>query len=414
MNILIIGAGVGGLSLALSLYEQGFRKVTIFEAAEDVNELGVGINILPHATKILKKYGILETLVKGSVSTSDLNYYSKLGQLIWKENRGETADYSTPQLSIHRGVLINTLYKEVIKKFGPDVIKVSSRFEHFYHTKEGKVTADFGDYHVTGDVLIGCDGIHSAVRKNLYPNEGSPNWSGITMWRGVTYMKPVLGERSMIIAGRSDHRMVVYPISAPNPKTGEVLMNWVAKYQTNDAQPMPKQDWIHKSCKDDIPKTFLKFDFLRTDEMFNNAKAIYKYPQADRDPLPSWQFGRVTLLGDAAHPMYPSGSNGASQAVIDAHELAYNLRHCKNVEDAIESYDLKRRNETAQIVYANRQAGPERCIDVVEELAPNGFEALEQVIPLQQIAQITNSYKKLAGFMPDKQPSQLTKDEVLI
>lgn len=402
MDIAIIGAGVGGLTLALSLHHRGFKNITIYESASEVSELGVGVNILPHATKILEKLDVLPELVQGSVVTSELNYYSRLGQLIWNEPRGIQAGYHTPQLSIHRGVLINVLHAAVKERLGETAIQTGMRFEYFQHTDKGTVIAKFQEQCIEVDMLIGCDGIHSAVRHNFYPNEDAPIWSGITMWRGVTYMKPILESDSMIIAGHSEHRMVVYPISKPDPVTGKVLMNWVAKHKTDKAQPMPKQDWVHQTSKEDIPEAFLKFTFLRVDEMFNNAEAIFKYPMVDRDPLPSWHFNKVTLLGDAAHPMYPSGSNGASQAIIDSEVLADLLLTSHSISEAIELYDHTRRNATAQIVYANRQAGPERCIDIVEDLAPDGFDDIESIISIAQLAKITNSYKKVAGFVPEK------------
>jgi len=221
------------------------------------------------------------------------------------------------------------------------------------------------------------------------------------MWRGVSEVKPFLKEDAMVIAGRSEHRMVMYPISKHLNDEGKVQINWVAKHKTTTAQAMPKQDWVHKVGSADMPQYFKNFDFINVTSLIENATAIYKYPQVDRDPLPSWDFGNVTLLGDAAHPMYPSGSNGASQAILDVGVLSQQLASQSTIAQAISNYDNERRIKTSEIVLKNRQAGPERIIDVVETRAPDGFDHLDDVISQSELNEISMSYKKSAGF--DKQ-----------
>ena len=401
MRIAIIGAGVGGLTLALSLLNVGIRDIHIYESSSAISELGVGINVLPHAMREMEKLGLLDELISVSVETSELKYFTQQGQLIWHEERGVNAGYKWPQISIHRGHLIKTLYEAVLNRLGSDRIHTNHHLNDFKKNEDGSVTAIFNGTANTVDCLIGCDGIHSAVRKKLYPNEGAPKWDGITMWRGVSEVKPFLKEDAMVIAGRSEHRMVIYPISKHLNSEGKILINWVAKHKTTNAQAMPKQDWIHQVGPTDMPKYFNNFDFVNVTDLIKSANAIYKYPQVDRDPLPSWDFGNVTLLGDAAHPMYPSGSNGASQAILDAGVLSQELIEQSSVAHAIKNYDNERRTITTEIVLKNRKAGPERCIDVVEARAPNGFEQLDDVISQSELKEISMSYKKSAGF--DKQ-----------
>jgi len=401
MRIAIIGAGVGGLTLALSLLEVGISDIHIYESSTGISELGVGINVLPHAMREMDKLGLLDELISVSVETSELKYFTQKGQLIWHEERGVNAGYKWPQISIHRGHLIKALHSAVLERLGADRIHTSHQLNDFTKNKDGTVTAIFNGSSNTVDCLIGCDGIHSAVRKKLYPNEGAPKWDGITMWRGVSEVKPFLKEDAMVIAGRSEHRMVMYPISKHLNDEGKVQINWVAKHKTTTAQAMPKQDWVHKVGSADMPQYFKNFDFINVTSLIENATAIYKYPQVDRDPLPSWDFGNVTLLGDAAHPMYPSGSNGASQAILDVGVLSQQLASQSTIAQAISNYDNERRIKTSEIVLKNRQAGPERIIDVVETRAPDGFDHLDDVISQSELNEISMSYKKSAGF--DKQ-----------
>lgn len=396
MKIGIIGAGVGGLSLALSLARKGYKDVHVFEAAEEVSELGVGINILPHAMRVMDDLGLLDALVSASVETDSLNYYTQRGQLILSDKRGLNAGYSWPQISIHRGRLVHILHQEVLRIFGNERVHTCHRLTGFEVKPGLRVVAEFGEKKDEFDLLVGCDGIHSAVRNCMFPDEGAPKWDGITMWRGISLMPASDVFESMIIAGKSEHRMVMYPID--KELNGQYLVNWVAKHKTSVARDMPKQDWVHKVDKAEIPEYFQNFDFLNISELIENAEAIYKYPQVDRDPLPVWNYHNVTLLGDAAHPMYPSGSNGASQAILDSRSLADALFKEKELKKALDRYDQERRVATSEIVMRNRMAGPERCIDVVESRAPNGFEEIDRVISGEELQSILQDYKKAAGF----------------
>jgi 2-polyprenyl-6-methoxyphenol hydroxylase-like FAD-dependent oxidoreductase len=409
MKIAIAGGGIGGLALALSLHDAGIEDVEVFETAPVVKELGVGINVLPHAVRELTELGLLHDLQAAGIPTGELAYYSKRGQRIWAEPRGLKAGYRWPQISIHRGELLAILYKAALARLGPARFHAGCHFARFRGGKDG-VRAEFidrangsGAGAIDADLVVGCDGIHSAVRKALYPDEGPPHWNGITMWRGATVGKPFLSGRTMIMAGYFGRRMVVYPISRRLEDQGSALINWVAEYQTAQGQPMPRQDWEHTASPAQPLEPFggFVFDFLDVPALIHGAEVVYQYPMVDRDPLPTWDHGRVTLLGDAAHPMYPVGSNGASQAILDARVLARELALRPSIEAAVAAYDAERRPATAAVVLANRKVGPERCMEIVEERAPGGFTDLDSVISQDELAEISRAYKRTAGFDPE-------------
>ena len=258
---------------------------------------------------------------------------------------------------------------------------------------------------VEADLLVGCDGIHSVVRRAFYPDEGPPKWNGITMWRGVTEGTPFLSGRTMIMAGHSGRRMVVYPISERHEERGQALINWVAEFKTADGRPMPAQDWEHTARHEDgSPRLPRSFRLPRRAGADPRRRGIYQYPMVDRDPLPTWDFGRVTLLGDAAHPMYPVGANGASQAILDARVLARELALQPSVEAAVAAYDAQRRPATAAVVLANRAGGPERRLDLVEERAPDGFANLDDVISREEFEEIAQL--QAHGRLRSRDPQQ--------
>ena len=409
MRVAIAGGGIGGMALALSLHDAGLTDVHVFETASEVKELGVGINVLPHATRELTELGLLDDLYAVAIPTAELAYYSRRGQRIWSEPRGLEAGYKWPQFSIHRGELLGILHRAVVARIGEARLHTGHHLARFGRSDRG-AWAEFIDRRtgeargrVEADLLVGCDGVHSVVRQTLFPAEGAPKWNGITMWRGVTVGTPFLSGRTMIMAGHFARRIVVYPISRAHEQRGEALLNWVAEYKVAEDQPEPTRDWEYRSTFAEAvaPFTDYVFDFLDVPAMLRDAEAIYQYPMVDRDPLPTWNFGRVTLLGDAAHPMYPVGSNGASQAIIDARVLARELALQPSIEDAVAAYDAQRRPATAAVVLANRQVGPEKCMELVEQRAPNGFRTLDDVISRAELEDIAASYKRTAGFDPD-------------
>jgi 5-methylphenazine-1-carboxylate 1-monooxygenase len=406
MKIAIVGGGIGGMSLALSLLDAGFSDIDVFESASSIKELGVGMNVLPHATRELTELGLLDELYTTAMPTAVLAYYSKHGQRIWSEPRGLAAGYNWPQFSIHRGELLGILRRALEQRLGASHIHTAHHLAAFGE-QGGRVWAELIDRHsgisrgrVEADLLVGCDGVHSVVRRTLYPDEGPPKWNGITMWRGVTVDEPFLGGRTMVMIGHFGRRVVAYPISRRHEEEGQALINWVAELKTAGDQPMPAQDWEHRAQADEAvePFTSYVFDFVDVPALIRSAEAIYRYPMVDRDPLPTWDFGRITLLGDAAHPMYPVGSNGASQAIIDARILARELATQPSVEAAVITYDAARRPATAAVVLANRNVGPEKCMEIVEERAPNGFTDVYSVISQAELEAISRSYKQTAGF----------------
>ncbi len=425
MKIAIIGGGIGGMTLALALHDAEIRDVEIYESDPRISELGVGINVLPHAVRELTELGLGDALSAVAIPTAEIVYYSSHGQRIWGEPRGLAAGYKWPQFSIHRGELLMILYNAVVARLGSDRVHTGHHLERFGETASGKAWAEFIDRaseapvkraggaitnRIEADLLIGCDGVHSVVRHGLYPDEGPPKWNGITMWRGVTVGKPFLGGRTMIMAGHFARRVVAYPISKQHEDRGEALLNWVAELKTAADQPMPRQDWQHTARKEDAVRPFEKytFDFLDIPAMIRAADAVYQYPMVDRDPLPTWNGlqmtpnrGPVTLLGDAAHPMYPVGSNGASQAILDARVLARELATQPSIAEALASYNAERLPATAAVVAANRRVGPEKCMEIVEERAPDGFTNLEEIISVAELEEISRAYKLTAGFDPE-------------
>jgi 2-polyprenyl-6-methoxyphenol hydroxylase-like FAD-dependent oxidoreductase len=420
MQIAIIGGGIGGMTLALSLHDAGLRDIDIYESDPRVSELGVGINVQPHAVRELTELGLAQQMAAVAIPTAELVYYSTHGQRIWGESRGLAAGYQWPQFSMHRGELLGVLYRAVMERLGGGRIHTGTHLAEFGPLEGSggagsRMRADFIDRasgeskgRVEADLLIGCDGVHSVVRQSLYPDEGPPKWNGVTMWRGVTRGQPFLSGRTMIMAGHFARRVVVYPISRQMEERGEALLNWVAELKTAGDQPMPRQDWQHKASIEDAVRPFekFKFDFLDVPAMIRAADAVYQYPMVDRDALPSWDGfamgrGAVTLLGDAAHPMYPVGSNGASQAILDARVLARELATRPTADEAVTAYDAERRPATAAVVAANRKVGPEQCMEIVEQRAPHGFTNLDEIISTQELEQISRAYKLTAGFDPE-------------
>lgn len=414
MRVTIAGGGIGGMALALSLEAAGIADVDVFESAPAVRELGVGINLLPHSVRELTELGLLDDLLATGIATDEYIYYSKQGQEIWREPLGLARGYRWPQTSIHRGELLGILHRAVRNRIGAERVHTGHHLTRFGQDERG-AWAEFVDRvsgkslgRVESDLLVACDGIHSAVRRTLFPEEGSPRWNGVVMWRGVTTGKPYLSGRTMINAGSSRKRAVVYSISKDHEDRGEALINWVATVKTSDGASMPPQDWTFTANQAEVLAAFARFDFdfLSIPELIRGAEVIYQYPMVDRDPLPSWDFGHVTLLGDAAHPMHPVGGNGASQAIIDARVLARELALQPAIEQAIAAYDAVRRPATTAVVQSNRRAGPHRCQDLVEERAPDGFTDLFDVVSQQELEDIAGEYKHVAGFDIDHLNSQ--------
>lgn len=400
---MIVGGGIGGLVTALKLHRAGI-SVKVFESVETIKALGVGINLLPHSVRVLTELGLAEELEQTGLPTAELMYVNKFGQKIWQEDRGINAGYKWPQYSIHRGRLQMLLLKAVKDQLGEEAVLTGHHLTSFENEGDGvaahfenkKTGESLGTYRA--DIMIAADGIHSVVRKFFYPNEGLPKYSGRILWRGITEATPYLTGRSMIMAGYQDQKFVTYPICPDTAAQGSSLVNWIAELNV-DTMP-DRTDWNKEIDKEKFAPAFKNWDFgwLNVPKIIEEAEAVYEFPMVDRDPLPQWTFGRITLLGDAAHPMYPIGSNGASQAILDADALGQVIAEQQDAETTLKAYEALRREATANIVLTNRQNGPEVVMQIVEDRAPNGFANLDDIISYTELEEIANRYKKIAGF----------------
>ncbi|MGJ5134582.1 flavin-dependent oxidoreductase [Bradyrhizobium oligotrophicum] len=405
MKAIIVGGGIGGLTTALMLRARGI-DCELFEQADAIRELGVGINTLPHAIRELAQLGLLDRLDEVAIRTYELFYLTRRGQEVWHETRGLDAGHDVPQFSIHRGRLQSVIHQAVMQRLGPEKVHIGCRLGSFTQD-EGGVTAYFFDrtgahvHTVRGDVLIGADGIHSKVRQTLFPNEGAPCWNGLMLWRGATDWPVFLTGRSMIIAGGLNAKAVIYPIAeGSSPATR--LTNWAVLVRIGDANTAPprREDWSRLGKTDELMPHVNGFSIPQVDfaAMVRATPEFWEYPCCDRDPLPYWSSGRVTLLGDAAHPMYPVGSNGASQAILDARALADALARSEHPRQALMAYEQKRLPMTAEIVASNRRGGPEGVIDAVEQLAPQGFTDINTILNYEAREGIVRGYASRAGF----------------
>ncbi|WP_153076804.1 flavin-dependent oxidoreductase [Paraburkholderia bonniea] len=404
-EVIIVGAGIGGLTLALTLHKAGIA-CRIFEAAPEIKPLGVGINLLPHATSVLAELGLIDALAAVAVTTQESAFFNRHGQLIYREPAGRFAGYEQPQFSIHRGDLQTVLLNAVLERLGADRVLTDRRCLGATANGQG-VSVEFADrtgvsYRVDGAALVACDGVHSVIRKQFYPDEGAPRYSGVNMWRGTIKAPPFLTGASMVRAGWLTHgKMVIYPIRNNVDDAGNQLVNWVAEIEA----PQPaKRDWNGAGRLADFFPAFADwhFDWLDVAAMIESSEAIYEYPMVDQDPLPRWTFGRITLLGDAAHPMVPRGSNGAGQAILDAQYLAQRCAELGVSEAALMAYDHARVKATGDVVLMNRKAPPDRILQVIyERTQGERFERIEDVASAAELSEIANQYKRVAGFHLD-------------
>jgi 2-polyprenyl-6-methoxyphenol hydroxylase-like FAD-dependent oxidoreductase len=418
MKVLVIGGGIGGLATALSLEAAGI-DVEVFEKAPTIEALGVGINLQPNAVRELTELGLDDQLKAVAIETSTLGYYNRFAQPIWSEPRGHAAGYAWPQYSIDRGDLQMILLAAARQRIGEQRIFTGHELVSFEQWPSG-VTANFIDRAsgkslppYKGDVLVGADGIHSAVRAQLYPQEGPPVSSGRIQWRGVVEADPFLDGRSQVTIGSRNRRAVIYPISEKARQRGRSLINWVTVLGQQMTAGHPGT-WDRRVTKERFFAHFRdwNFDWIPFADLVAATGEIYEYPKDDRDPLPRWSFERVTLLGDAAHPMRPIGSQAGSQAVVDARVLALALATAGSMEQALAAYERERLPVMNEMILKNREFGPSIIMDMAEERAPNGFTDVESVIPRNELEEISRSFKITAGFDPEtlnRRPSLSTK-----
>jgi len=400
-TIVVVGAGIGGLTAALSLAEIGV-EVEVHESVRELRALGVGINLLPHAVRELDAMGLFDALRDQAITPTSLVYCSTQGREIWREPRGLAAGYPWPQLSIHRGVLQEVLRDAFVDRVGADRLHLGHRLERVdADGSQGSatfVTAANERIEVTADAVIAADGIHSVARAQHHPGEGPPRWNGSLLWRGLTEVAPVLDGRTMVWAGHRDQKFVGYPIA--DLPDGRQSFNFVAELRDPDSDLARGEDWNRPGELADFLPRFedWHFDWLDVPSLVRGASGTFVFPMVDRDPVSRWTFGRSTLLGDAAHPMYPIGSNGASQAILDARVLGACVRGVDDLGDALQRYERLRLPATAAIVEANRGLGPEVPMQLVHERAPDGFDDIDEVITRTEIDEATEGYRRTAGF----------------
>lgn len=403
MTVLIAGGGIAGLALALSCHQIG-APVRVFESVRELKPLGVGINLQPSAVRELMDLGLGDRLDEIGTRTRDYGMYSKKGRHIWTEPRGTLAGYRWPQYSVHRGRLHMLLYEELLRRAGPNAVECGWTATGFDTQGDEAVlslrNAAGETREARGSVALGADGIHSAIRRQMYPDEGEPVWGGAVLWRGTTRARPFLTGASMVMVGYAGLRFVSYPISAVDPETGEAQINWIANLNYDPGQHWNKEDWNRRASLDDFLPAFreFRFDWLDAPALIEAAERVYEYPMVDRDPLPRWTFGRVSLIGDAAHAAYPVGSNGAGSAIVDARNLAAAFVEHGLGPEALAAYEARMRPITEKVILTNRTAGPDSILDVVEERSGGEFGHISEVIPEAELAAHAAQYKAIAGY----------------
>jgi 2-polyprenyl-6-methoxyphenol hydroxylase-like FAD-dependent oxidoreductase len=422
MRVIVAGAGIGGLSAALSLHAAGI-DVIVIDAAASLRPLGVGINLMPHAVRELTELGLGDELEATGIPTAEMVHFDRHGNRIWGFACGRNIGYRWPQYSIHRGELQMILLAAVRDRLGPGSVRTGTAFSSFAESGSGvqvrvRDRATGTTSALRGDVLVGADGLYSGVRAQLHPGEPAPRWGGIMMWRGMAEGDPFLTGRTVAVAGTNAAlKFVAYPVSRPAERRGRALINWVAEALLPASRAAADlADWNRSGRIEDVLPWFAdwKFGWLDVPALITGAPRILEYPMVDRDPLPSWGSaraagaagsagaagpGRVTLLGDAAHPMYPVGANGGSQAVVDARVLAWSLARAAAPAEGLAAYEAARLQTVNAIVLACRDMPADRMLQMVSTRAPDGFGRVEDVLSAAELAAFDQAYR--ATTLPD-------------
>ncbi len=402
--VLIAGGGIGGMALALTLHQIGVPCI-LFEAVPELQPLGVGINLQPNAVRELYDLGLTDQVLDGiGIQAREWALVGRNGRDIYAEPRGLQAGYRWPQYSLHRGALQMLLYRTVLERLGPDAVRLGQRVVGYRNDAQGVTaqieTRDGRQLQAQGALLVGADGLHSAVRAQMHPTQPPIHWGGAIMWRGTTPGVPVRSGASFVGFGSLRHRVVCYPISRPDPATGLATINWIAEITVDNAKGWTQGDWNRRVNLADFAHHFDGWDdgWLDVPAMLRGASAVFEYPMIDRDPVPTWVDGRVALLGDAAHVMYPVGSNGASQAIVDARVLGAALLAQGIGPAALQRYDQQLCADISALVLRNRGAGPFGLLGLVDERCGGVFDDIEQVIPAAEREAYMARYKAAAGF----------------
>lgn len=403
-RVMIAGAGIGGLSLGLTLHQIGV-PFTIFETVSELRPLGVGINLQPNAVRELFEMGIKAAeLDKAGVPAREWALVGQQGQEIYAEPRGLDAGYNWPQYAMHRGHLQMVLARVLMDRAGPDAIRLGSRITGYDKTPDGVIATvaspDGAERRETGALLIGADGIHSKVRAQMHPDQPPIHWGGAVMWRGTSMVKPARTGSSFIGLGTHRQRMVIYPISPPNPETGLAQVNWIAEVTMDDPSARDDIGWFREVEIDDFAHHFddWVYDWLDVPALLRGAEVAYENPMIDRDPVATWVDGPVALMGDAAHAMYPTGSNGASQAIVDARELGAAFLAQGVTPAALAAFDAKLCAPISALILRNRGAGPFGLLNMVNDRCGGVFDSIDDVIPAAERAEFMAKYKAAAGF----------------
>lgn len=409
MKAIIIGAGIGGLSTALGMAVAGIRDVQVLEAVPELKTLGAGISLLPHAVRALHRFGMAAALERSGIESIPTSYFDRHGNLIGTFHRGgRAAGDDWPSYHIHRGRLQAELIRRASEEFGSQAIRTDARVVSMRRDtaavfvtiqRSNGTTEEIGPI----DLLVAADGINSRIRQILHPTEGPARWNGFVMWRGVAPWHSQYDNDPHVYGGHAEQRFLSYPVIAPD---GTKVLNWYAAFQiTKDPEYLAQnalQDWNRLVNKTKVKTAFSGWEFgqMSVARIVDASPEVFEYPMVDRDPLKCWSYGRITLLGDAAHPMYPTGSNGAAQAILDADALSHALEDESSIDDALARYDRERVGATTSIVQANRKLAEARILQIVHERAPDGFSDVNAVVSREEIREIMGNYKKIAGWGP--------------
>ena len=403
--VIIAGGGFGGLATALTLHQIGVPCV-VYEAVREMRPLGVGINLQPNAVRELYDLGITQDdLDRVGLPAKEWALVGLNGNDIYSEPRGLLAGYNWPQYAVHRGQFLMLLYEKVAERIGPEAVRLGSRVTGYRKNPDGSVTAlvehaDGETSEAKGALLIGADGIHSAVRAQMHPTQPPIHWGGAVMWRGTTWGKPIRTGASFVGLGTHRQRVVFYPISHPHPRTGLSIINWIAEVTMDNAEGWKQRGWFRQVSTDDFVHHFDNWiwDWLDVPALIREADCAFENPMIDRDPVPTWRDGPAALLGDAAHAMYPTGSNGGSQAIVDARVLGVAMVEHGVTQEALAAYNDKLCGPISQLILRNRGAGPFGLLNMVDERCGGTFDNIDDVIPPKERTEFMAGYKAAAGF----------------
>ena len=406
MDVLVAGGGIAGLTMALTCHEIG-EPVRVFEDARQIRPLGLGINLQPDAVREIIDLGLGAELADIAVETRELALFRPDGSDVWSTPRGLDAGYRWPQYSVHRGELEMLLYRAVVERLGADAIATGHQVAGYEHARDGVRilcnTRDGTSEHVNGSMLLGADGLHSTVRAQMFPGDGGPRWGGSVLWRGTSTSRPLRTGASFVVIGDPTQRFVVFPISEPDPSTGLQVHNWIAELAFDANRGWRRGDWNTRVTADEFVDSFedWTFDWLDVPDLIRRADHVFEYPMVDRDPVDHWVHGSVALIGDAAHAMYPVGSNGASQAIVDARVVgAEFVRHGVGRE-ALHAYEARMLASRSALVLRNRRLGPGSILGLTDADFDTDFGSLATMSP-DELAAFTAEYDTVSATAIDR------------